>query len=231
MNDLKQDDPELRMTTENETILIKRYASRRLYNTMISDYVTLEEIAQYIRDGKDVKIVDRKTGDDLTRQYLMQIITDYESRGENVLPINVLTDIVRSYNDQAQTLIPDFLSKSFEILKQQQQEVLSNFSQNIPGSLNPLSKMPNMEGLEQWQKMQSDFLNQMMSPIATSMGTSMGNTREEETTEEEPKAEPKKTTKTKTTKKQASTKTSGKDEDIEAMKKQLAELQTKLQNM
>lgn len=228
MNDLKQDDPELRMTTENETILIKRYASRRLYNTMISDYVTLEEIAQYIRDGKDVKIVDRKTGDDLTRQYLMQIITDYESRGENVLPINVLTDIVRSYNDQAQTLIPDFLSKSFEILKQQQQEVLSNFSQNIPGSLNPLSKMPNMEGLEQWQKMQTDFLNQMMSPIATSMGTSMGNTREqEETSEEEPKAETKKTTKRKAAKKQ----TSEKDEDIEAMKKQLAELQSKLQNM
>lgn len=217
------------MTTENETILIKRYASRRLYNTMISDYVTLEEIAQYIRDGKDVKIVDRKTGDDLTRQYLMQIITDYESRGENVLPINVLTDIVRSYNDQAQTLIPDFLSKSFEILKQQQQEVLSNFSQNIPGSLNPLSNMPNMEGLEQWQKMQADFLNQMMSPIATSMGTSMANTREqeEETSEEETKAEAKKTTKRKAAKKQ----TSEKDEDIEAMKKQLAELQSKLQNM
>ena len=228
MNDLKQDDPELRMTTENETILIKRYASRRLYNTMISDYVTLEEIAQYIRDGKDVKIVDRKTGDDLTRQYLMQIITDYESRGENVLPINVLTDIVRSYNDQAQTLIPDFLSKSFEILKQQQQEVLSNFSQNIPGSLNPLSNMPNMEGLEQWQKMQADFLNQMMSPIATSMGTSMGNTMDgEETTEEEPQGKPKKATKSKTAKKQ----TSNKDEDIEAMKKQLAELQSKLQNM
>ena len=216
------------MTTENETILIKRYASRRLYNTMISDYVTLDEIAQYIRDGKDVKIVDRKTGDDLTRQYLMQIITAYESRGENVLPINVLTDIVRSYNDQAQTLIPDFLSKSFEILKQQQQEVLSNFSQNIPGSLNPLSNMPNMEGLEQWQKMQADFLNQMMSPIATSMGTSMGNTMDgEETTEEEPQGKPKKATKSKTAKKQ----TSNKDEDIEAMKKQLAELQSKLQNM
>lgn len=216
------------MTTENETILIKRYASRRLYNTMISDYVTLDEIAQYIRDGKDVKIVDRKTGDDLTRQYLMQIITDYESRGENVLPINVLTDIVRSYNNQAQTLIPDFLSKSFEVLKQQQQEVLSNFSQNIPDSLNPLNNMPNIEGLEQWKKMQADFLNQMMSPIATSMGTSMGNTREqEETNEEEAKAEAKKTTKSKAAKKQASEK----DEDIEAMKKQLADLQSKLQNM
>jgi polyhydroxyalkanoate synthesis repressor PhaR len=219
------------MTTENETILIKRYASRRLYNTMISDYVTLDEIAQYIRDGKDVKIVDRKSGDDLTRQYLMQIITDYESRGENVLPINVLTDIVRSYNDQAQNFIPDFLSKSYEMLKQQQQEVLSNFSQNIPDSLNPLNNLPQMEGLDQWQKMQANFLNQMMGPIATSMGTSMGNNRSAEKSESEVEDEQEnssdKAPKTKATKK-ASTE---KDQDIEAMKKQLADLQSKLQDM
>ncbi len=219
------------MTTENETILIKRYASRRLYNTMISDYVTLDEIAQYIRDGKDVKIVDRKTGDDLTRQYLMQIITDYESRGENVLPINVLTDIVRSYNDQAQNFIPDFLSKSYEMLKQQQQEVLSNFSQNIPDSLNPLNNLPQIEGLDQWQKMQANFLNQMMGPIATTMGTSMGNNRSAEQAESEVEDEQEnssdKAPKTKATKK-ASTE---KDQDIEAMKKQLADLQSKLQDM
>lgn len=216
------------MTTETETILIKRYASRRLYNTMISDYVTLEEIAQYIRDGKDVKIVDRKTGDDLTRQYLMQIITDYESRGENVLPINVLTDIVRSYNDQAQNFIPDFLSKSYEMLKQQQKEVLSNFSQNLPNGLNPLNNLPQMEGFEQWQKMQTEFLNQMISPIATSMGTSMANKRDTEEAENEEEEKP---IQKKASKKQTSQKAADKDEDIEAMKKQLAELQSKLQNL
>ena len=216
------------MTTETETILIKRYASRRLYNTMISDYVTLEEIAQYIRDGKDVKIVDRKTGDDLTRQYLMQIITDYESRGENVLPINVLTDIVRSYNDQAQNFIPDFLSKSYEMLKQQQKEVLSNFSQNLVNGLNPLNNLPQMEAFEQWQKMQTEFLNQMISPIATSMGTSMANKRDTEEAENEEEEKP---VQKKTSKKQKSQKAADKDEDIEAMKKQLAELQSKLQNL
>lgn len=218
------------MTTENETILIKRYASRRLYNTMISDYVTLDEIAQYIRDGKDVKIVDRKSGDDLTRQYLMQIITDYESRGENVLPINVLTDIVRSYNDQAQNFIPDFLSKSYEMLKQQQQEVLSNFSQNIPDSLNPLNNLPQIEGLDQWQKMQANFLNQMMGPIATSMGTSMGNNRN--ATQSESEVEEEESSSDKTPKRKATKKASAeKDQDIEAMKKQLADLQSKLQDM
>jgi polyhydroxyalkanoate synthesis repressor PhaR len=200
---------------------------------MISDYVTLDEIAQYIRDGKDVKIVDRKSGDDLTRQYLMQIITDYESRGENVLPINVLTDIVRSYNDQAQSFIPDFLSQSYEMLKQQQKEVISNFSQNIPDSLNPLNNLPKMEGFDQWQKMQANFLNQMMGPIATSMGTSMGNNRSEEQPESDVEEEEKNTSdkaqKRKSTKKTSAEK--DKDQDIEAMKKQLAELQSKLQDM
>jgi len=212
--------------TENETIIIKRYASRRLYNTMISDYVTLDEIAQYIRDGKDVKIVDRKSGDDLTRQYLMQIITDYESRGENVLPINVLTDIVRSYNDQAQSFIPDFLSHSYEMLKQQQKEVISNLSQNIPGSLNPLNNLPKMEGFDQWQKMQANFLNHMMGPIATSMGTSMGNNRSAEQADDDigETVDEEQPTKKASGKKE-------KDQDIEAMKKQLAELQTKLQDM
>ncbi len=212
--------------TENETIIIKRYASRRLYNTVISDYVTLDEIAQYIRDGKDVKIVDRKSGDDLTRQYLMQIITDYESRGENVLPINVLTDIVRSYNDQAQSFIPDFLSQSYEMLKQQQKEVISNLSQNIPDSLNPLNNLPKMEGFDQWQKMQANFLNQMMGPIATSMGTSMGNNRSAEQADDDVGET--------VGEEQSTKKASGKkekDQDIEAMKKQLAELQTKLQDM
>lgn len=216
------------MTNKNEPILIKRYASRRLYNTAISDYVTLEQVAQYIREGKDVKIVDRKSGDDLTRQYLMQIITDYESRGENVLPINVLTDIVRSYNDQAQTFIPDFLAQSYDMLKQRQKDVISNLQQNIPDSLNPLNSIPKIEGIEQWQKMQSEFLNKMMSPMTNNWANE--NQKEEETeakttSEEKPKAA------SKAAKAKKSKISNEKDEDIEAMKKQLAELQSKLQDM
>jgi len=65
-------------------LLIKRYASRRLYNTETSDYVTLEDISGFIRDGREVQIVDLKSGDDLTRQYLLQIIAEHESRGESV---------------------------------------------------------------------------------------------------------------------------------------------------
>ena len=108
------------MADTSAPLLIKRYASRRLYNTETSDYVTLEDIAGFIRAGREVKIVDLKSGDDLTRQYLLQIIAEHESRGETVLPIAVLNDLVRSYSTQASTVVPDFLSMSFEMLKQGQ---------------------------------------------------------------------------------------------------------------
>ncbi len=122
--------------SQNQTpLLIKRYASRRLYNTETSDYVTLQEISDEIRSGRDVKIVDLKTGDDLTRQYLIQIIADLESRGEHVLPQNILIEVVRTCNDQAREMVPRFLDASFEILKENQAKAL----QNLKAFANPLT--------------------------------------------------------------------------------------------
>ena len=114
------------MKISQEQLVIKRYASRRLYNTESSDYVTLQEVAEFIRAGRDVKIVDLKTGEDLTRQYLIQIIADHEAKGDQLLPLDVLTEIVRSYNDQAKDVVPRFLDMSFEILKQSQSQVLDS---------------------------------------------------------------------------------------------------------
>lgn len=133
---------------EKEPLLVKRYASRRLYNTETSDYVTLDDIASFISEGRDVKIVDLKSGDDLTRQYLLQIIADHESRGDNVLPIEVLTDLVRSYTSQAQTVVPQFLAASFEMLREGQSKVMENLS-TMP---NPMSAMPGFEALREQQQ-------------------------------------------------------------------------------
>ena len=116
--------------TSGEPLLIKRYASRRLYNTETSDYVTLETIARFIRDGRDVQIIDLKTGDDLTRQYMLQIIAEHESRGENVLPINVLTDLVRTYSTQASSVVPQFLQTSFDMLREGQEKRAAAESRN-----------------------------------------------------------------------------------------------------
>ena len=128
-----------------ETLLLKRYASRRLYNTETSDYVTLDDIATFIRDGRDVQIVDLKSGDDLTRQYLLQIIADHESRGENVLPLEVLTDLVRSYTSQAQSVVPQFLAMSFDMLREGQSKVMESMS-------NPMSAMPGFDAMKSQQE-------------------------------------------------------------------------------
>jgi polyhydroxyalkanoate synthesis repressor PhaR len=113
-----------RVAEEKSTLLIKRYASRRLYNTETSDYVTLEDIASFIREGREVQIVDLKSGDDLTRQYLLQIIADHESRGESVLPVGVLNDLVRSYTTQTASVVPQFLQMSFDMLRDGQSKWL-----------------------------------------------------------------------------------------------------------
>ena len=120
------------LSNKKKALLIKRYASRRLYNTETSDYVTLEDIARFIHDGRDVQILDLKSGDDLTRQYLLQIIAEHESRGESVLPVDVLTDLVRSYTTQATSVVPQFLEMSFEMLREGQEKIIENISSSKP---------------------------------------------------------------------------------------------------
>ncbi len=136
--------------------MIKRYASRRLYNTETSDYVTLEDIANFIRQGRDVQIVDLKSGDDLTRQYLLQIIAEHEGRGESVLPINVLTDLVRSYTTEVQSVVPQFLAMSFDMLRDGQSKMMENLS-------NPMAQLP---GFEAMQAQQKAFMKAMTGGLA-----------------------------------------------------------------
>lgn len=143
------------MAADAKPLLIKRYASRRLYNTETSDYVTLDDIAAFIREGREVKIVDLKSGDDLTRQYLLQIIAEHEGRGENVLPIDVLTDLVRSYTTSAQSVVPQFLAASFEMLREGQSKLMENMA-TMPGA------MTGMPGFDAMQRQQRMFLKAMM---------------------------------------------------------------------
>lgn len=146
------------MATNDKPLLIKRYASRRLYNTETSDYVTLEDIAGFIRDSRDVQIIDLKSGDDLTRQYLLQIVAEHESRGESVLPINVLTDLVRSYTTQASSVVPQFLAASFDMFRDGQSKWVENINK-----VNPVSTMPGFEAL---QAQQEAFLKAMTGGMA-----------------------------------------------------------------
>ena len=135
------------MADTPKPLLIKRYASRRLYNTETSDYVTLEDIAAFIREGREVQIVDLKSGDDLTRQYLLQIIAEHESRGESVLGVDILTDLVRSYTTQAASVVPDFLKASFEMLRDGQSKAMENMTK-----VNPMVGMPGFEAMRAQQQ-------------------------------------------------------------------------------
>jgi polyhydroxyalkanoate synthesis repressor PhaR len=146
------------MAEAEKPLLIKRYASRRLYNTETSDYVTLEDIAGFIRDGREVQIVDLKSGDDLTRQYLLQIVAEHESKGESVLPIAVLTDLVRSYTTQSATMVPQFLAASFEAFRESQNKWVESIN-----TINPMTKVP---GFEAMQAQQEAFLKAMTGGMA-----------------------------------------------------------------
>ncbi len=185
----------------DKPLLIKRYASRRLYNTESSDYVTLEDIAGFIRAGREVQIVDLKTGDDLTRQYLLQIVADHESRGENVLPLDVLTDLVRSYTAQAQSVVPQFLAMSFEMLREGPGKLAEQMT-----AINPMmAQMSKMPGFEAMQRQQQAFLESMMAGWTAMPGL--------KTTEPEAEAE------------------TTSDEDLTAIRRQLAALEAKLSKM
>lgn len=197
------------MATTSAPLLIKRYASRRLYNTETSDYVTLEDIAAFIRDGREVKIVDLKSGDDLTRQYLLQIIAEHESRGESVLPIDVLTDLVRSYASSTNSVVPQFLAASFEILRESQSKLMENMA-TIP---NPMSNVPGFEAMQRQQQM---FLRAMMGGWPGSSGPEPDGMADEGAEETGASRSPGKGTR------------AGDSGDMEEIRRQLAELQKRI---
>ena len=156
---------------DSEPIVIKRYASRKLYDADAKEYVTLEDIARYIREGREVQIVDKSTGEDLTRQYLVQIIADFESQGESALPLNILTDLVRHYQEQASSvtntfasaMTPAFLGQMFEAYKAQQEKTLSELGEFGSQAMDPEKMMGAMnEAMRDWQEKQGEFFSQAM---------------------------------------------------------------------
>jgi polyhydroxyalkanoate synthesis repressor PhaR len=109
---------------EKTPITIKKYANRRLYNTGTSTYVTLEDLATMVKDGDDFVVFDAKTGEDITRAVLAQIIFEQENKegGQNLLPINFLRQLIRFYGDSMQMLVPRYLEVSLESLTREQEK-------------------------------------------------------------------------------------------------------------
>jgi polyhydroxyalkanoate synthesis repressor PhaR len=123
------------MTKSDEPVTIKKYANRRLYNTGTSTYVTLEDLAAMVKAGEDFVVYDAKTGEDITRSVLAQIIFEQENKeGQNLLPINFLRQLIRFYGDSMQMLVPRYLEVSLESLTREQEKFRQKMAQAFGGT-------------------------------------------------------------------------------------------------
>jgi len=118
------------MATDKQPTVIKKYANRRLYHTGTSTYVTLEDLAGMVRNGEDFVVYDAKSGEEITRSVLAQIIFEQENKeGPNLLPVTVLRQLIRFYGDSMQALVPSYLEFSMNSLSQEQQKLREQMAQ------------------------------------------------------------------------------------------------------
>jgi polyhydroxyalkanoate synthesis repressor PhaR len=145
-----------------KTVVVKKYANRRLYNTATSSYVTLEDLAKMIKEGGEFTVHDAKTSDDITRSVLTQIIVEQEQKGQNLLPISFLRQLISFYGDSMQFLVPGYLEQamvSFARNQDQMRETLRATFGIFPfGQFEEMGKQ-NMVLFEQALKMLSPFGN------------------------------------------------------------------------
>ena len=107
----------------DEPTVIKKYANRRLYDTGRSSYVTLDDLCEMVKDGIDFVVYDAKSGDDITRSVLTQIIVDQESKGENLLPTGFLKNLIGFYGDNIQPLVPNYLEQTLDAFVKNQEQM------------------------------------------------------------------------------------------------------------
>lgn len=115
-----------------DKVVIQKYANRRLYNKATSTYITLDDLAAMVREGVDFVVYDAKTGEDITRKVLTQIIFEEESRGQNLLPIQFLRQLIRFYGDQMQAFLPSYLELSLDSFIRQQERLRTQLAAMTP---------------------------------------------------------------------------------------------------
>jgi polyhydroxyalkanoate synthesis repressor PhaR len=123
------------MAKSDQPTTIKKYANRRLYNTGTSTYVTLEDLAAMVKDGEDFLVYDAKTGDDITRSVLAQIIFEQENKaGQNLLPTTFLRQLIRFYGDSMQMVVPKYLEQSIDTLTREQEKFRKQLTNTFSGT-------------------------------------------------------------------------------------------------
>lgn len=120
--------------------VIKKYANRRLYNTATSSYVTLEHLCQMVKDGEEFVVFDAKTGEDITRPVLTQIIFEEEGKGQHMLPTSFLRQLIGFYGDNLQSMVPRYLEATMEAFAKNQEQMRGYMSEAL-GEANPFRQM------------------------------------------------------------------------------------------
>ncbi|ACK51906.1 polyhydroxyalkonate synthesis repressor, PhaR [Methylocella silvestris BL2] len=194
------------MAHDKQPITIKKYANRRLYNTGTSAYVTLEDLAGMVKKGEDFVVFDAKSGEDITRSVLTQIIFEQEGKGgQSLLPIAFLRQLIRFYGDSMQMLVPTYLEFSIDKLTSEQ----GRFRDKMAGGIGPHALAPSFASLEEQARKNMALFNQalaMFTPFVAPLASP----------EALPEAEPAlPTTKS----------------DIEDMKRQLDEMQKRIEGI
>ena len=141
-----------------EPVTIKKYANRRLYNTATSSYVTLEHLCQMVKDGTDFVVYDAKSGEDITRSVLTQIIMEEENKGANMLPISFLRQLISFYGDSMQWMVPSYLEMSMKAFAENQDR-MRNYLQEAFGGMFPFGNFEEMskQNVAMFEKYMSMF--------------------------------------------------------------------------
>lgn len=130
-------------------ITIKKYANRRLYNTATSSYVTLDHLCQMVKENVDFEVFDAKTGEDITRPVLTQIIVEEESKGENLLPISFLRQLISFYGAGMQYMVPTYLDQMMQAFAANQEQVAQAMQKSMGGMFSLGAMSDNMEKIEE----------------------------------------------------------------------------------
>lgn len=164
------------MAKSTDNTIIKKYANRRLYNTGTSTYVTLEDLAVMVKNEEDFTVVDAKTGEDITRSVLTQIIFEQEAKGQNLLPINFLRNLIQFYGDSMQTVVPSYLEHSMDAFREQQ----GKFREQMESRFTPSTSL---EAISEQTKRNAEVFQNAMR-MFTSFGDGQDGVDEEKPTED-----------------------------------------------
>jgi polyhydroxyalkanoate synthesis repressor PhaR len=140
-------------------VVIKKYANRRLYNTQTSSYVTLDHLCEMVKQGTDFEVHDARTGEDITRSVLTQIIFEEEAKGQSLLPIRFLRQLIRFYGDSMQAFLPGYLDMSMESFTKNQEAMRNRIAEAFGGGNQTLESLTrqNLQMFERAMQMFSPF--------------------------------------------------------------------------